>query len=59
MESGKVAQKKRTARRNKKLKEQFEHLYNKKRLRLDDAIQKLCEDFFLAESTVQRIIFYT
>lgn len=43
-------------RRNVKLKERMNELYNKERLRYDDVISKLCEEFYLAPLTVQRII---
>ena len=44
-------------RRNKKLKERFNYLYNEKRMRYDDVIKKLSlDEFFISESTIDRIL---
>ena len=42
--------------RNAKLKERMNELYNVHRLRYDDVISKLCDEFFLAPLTIQRIV---
>ena len=46
-----------TLRRYRAIQERYDELYNKKRLRHDDVIQKLKEEFFIAqETTVYRIL---
>lgn len=40
--------------RNQRIRERFDHLYNKERLRYDDVIDKLAEEFILAKGTIER-----
>lgn len=44
--------------RNVLLKKDYEELYNKKRLRYDDCLDKLSEKYFLDKQTIHRILFY-
>lgn len=34
----------------------FKELYNGKRLRIDDVVEELCKEFFIAKITVERIL---
>jgi len=43
--------------RNILLKKDYEEMYNKKRLRYDDCLEKLSEKYFLTKETVHRILF--
>lgn len=40
-------------RRNQEIKERFNHLYNVDRIRPDDILNKLAEEFCLAKSTIE------
>ncbi|MBL4705440.1 MAG: hypothetical protein JKY54_13035 [Flavobacteriales bacterium] len=43
--------------RNRKIKNRFDFLYNTKRMRFDDVINKLkWEEFFIEEETIIRIL---
>jgi hypothetical protein len=52
------SRKERTAQRNKNLKEDFDKLYNVKRIRTDDVIETLASRYHIAPATIQRIIFW-
>jgi hypothetical protein len=43
--------------RNILLKKDFDELYNKKRLRHDDCLEKLSEKYFITKETVIKILF--
>ena len=43
--------------RNVLLKKDYDELYNKKRLRYDDCLDKLSEKYFLDQQTIHRILF--
>lgn len=43
--------------RDKKLVETFHKLYDVKRLRIDDVLKTLSDEFFITETTVFRLIF--
>lgn len=45
-----------TNKRHEAIRARFKELYNGKRLRIDDVVDKLCEEFFLAKITVERIL---
>lgn len=51
-----LSRKKNTAERNNKIKARFSELYEKKRMRLDDVISQLAEEFCLSPLTIERII---
>jgi hypothetical protein len=42
--------------RHQRVRERFQELYNIKRIRYDDVIERLCAEFFYQESTVKRIL---
>ncbi len=42
--------------RNSKIKARVNELYNTNRIRFDDAVKKVSEEFNLAESTIQKIL---
>jgi len=42
--------------RNRRLKQRFDHWYHKKRLRYDDVIEKLKDEFFLTSSTIEKYL---
>lgn len=44
------------AKRDERLKERYNELYNAKRLRYDDCIAKLAEEFILSPNTVAKIL---
>jgi len=43
-------------RRNETIKSRFDVLYNEERLRYDDVIKKLAEEFSLANSTIESVL---
>jgi hypothetical protein len=45
-----------TVARYRAIKDRFDQLYNDKRIRYDDVIRKLGEEFFISEHTVLRIL---
>ena len=38
------------------IKTRFEHLYNTKRVRYDDVIQQLAQEYFCSEQTILRVL---
>lgn len=42
--------------RNAAIYTRYKELYDKERVRIDDCIKKLCEEFFLTEPTIQKAI---
>ena len=42
--------------RDKRLRERFDELYKKKRLRLDDVMEKLEQEFFISQRTIRGIM---
>lgn len=42
--------------RNQAIQARFEHLYKKERIRYDDVRKQLSEEFFLAESSIMKIL---
>lgn len=42
--------------RNSDIREKYRELYDKKRIRHDDCIEKLAELFYLTEDTINRIL---
>lgn len=44
-------------RRNEQIRQDFKDLYETQRLRLDDCITNLANKYFLAEATIQDILF--
>lgn len=47
---------KRTVAKYIRIQERFNELYNTKRLRYDDTLQKLSEEFFMSTDSVQKIL---
>lgn len=43
-------------RRNRDIQERFSHLYNQERIRLDDVVLKLAEEFYLSVHTINKIL---
>jgi len=48
--------KKNTIKRNQRIVEEYNRLYNQERIRHDDVVEKLSEMFCLSESTINRIL---
>lgn len=42
--------------KHERIKQRFKELYDGKRIRIDDAVETLCKEFFLARITVERIL---
>jgi hypothetical protein len=49
-------QKKLLLARDKRLRERFDELYKRKRLRLDDVLEKLEAEFFISQRTIRGIM---
>jgi hypothetical protein len=45
-----------TVARYRAIKDRFDHLFNEKRIRYDDVIKKLGQEFYISEHTVLRIL---
>lgn len=48
--------KKTITRRNEAIRKRYHELYNDKRIRHDDCIKKLCNQFYLSEVSINRIL---
>lgn len=48
--------KQRTRKRHEKISKRFEALYNKQRLRFDDVVNQLADEFTLSPAYVERIL---
>lgn len=45
-----------TQKRNQKIRQRFTRLYEKDRLRMDDVVLRLCDEFCLSPITIERIL---
>lgn len=43
-------------RKHEAMRKRFTELHDKERIRLDDAVSKICEEFYLSTLTVERIL---
>lgn len=48
----------RLEKRNKRIVERFNELYNLKRKRLDDVLKELSDEFYLSEDRIYSLVFY-